>query len=94
MNKKTNTLIFILVATVVNVILTIVCFLVLLLIYSQLIFPMLPEESVAWALPILFVLSIVASLIIYRLLIKLMMKKVDMDKYFDPIFGRRPPKKP
>jgi len=41
------------------------------------------------------VLSILASLIIYRLLIKLLMKKVDMDKYFNPIFTRRPlPRKP
>ena len=95
MNKTTNTIIFILVATVFNVILTIACFLVLLVLYSQILFPILPEESVAWALPILFVLSIVASLIIYRLLIKLLMKKVDMDKYFNPIFTRRPlPRKP
>ena len=95
MNKTTNTIIFILVATVFNVILTIACFLVLLVLYSQILFPILPEESVAWALPILFVLSILASLIIYRLLIKLLMKKVDMDKYFNPIFTRRSlPRKP
>ena len=94
MNKKTNTVIFILVATVFNVIFTLLCFLLLLLIFSQFLFPVLPEDSVAWALPILFVLSIVASFFVYRILVKYLMKKVDVEKYFDPLFSRRPPRKP
>ena len=94
MNKKTNTIIFMLAATVANIIITIVCFLVLLVLYSKIVFPLLPEESITWALPVMFVFSIIASIFIYRLLIKFMMKKVDMEKYFDPIFSRRHPQKP
>jgi hypothetical protein len=93
MNKKANTIIFILAATGFNIIVTMLCFLLLLLFYSRFIFPLLPEESVAWALPGIFVGSIVASVLIYRLVVKLLMKKVEMEKYFDPIFGRRPPRK-
>ena len=95
MNKKTNTLLFILGGTVFNILVTIICFIVLLAIYSRL-HSQLPESSAAWILPVIFIGSIVASFFVYRLVIKIIMKKIDMEKYFDPIFGRRrpPPRKP
>ena len=92
MSKKTNTLLFILGGTVFNILITVFCFILFLLIYSKFLYPRLPESSAAWALPIIFVASIVTSFFIYRMAVKLMMKKVDMEKYFDPIFGRRPRK--
>ena len=91
MSKKTNTLLFILGGTVFNILITIICFFILLAIYSNLLYPALPEDSAAWALPIIFVASIVASFFIYRQVVKIVSKKVDMEKHFDPIFGRRPP---
>ena len=94
MSKKTNTLLFILGGTVFNILITVLCFLILLALYSRLLYPVLPESSAAWALPIVFVASIVASFFVYRQAIKVVMKKVDMEKHFDPIFGRRPPRKP
>ena len=94
MSKKTNTLLFILGGTVYNIIVTIVCFLVLMVIYSRFLYPVFPESSTAWILPVIFLASIVASFFVYRLTIKFIMKKVDIEKYFDPIFGRRqPPRK-
>ena len=94
MNKKANTVIFILVATVFNIVMTMLCFLALLLIYSRLLFPILPGESLAWALPSMFILSIVACIFIYRGIVKVLVKKVEMEKYFDPIFNGRPQRKP
>jgi len=91
MNKKANTIIFILAATVFNVLITMICFLLLIAIYSQFFFPILPQDSIAWALPVIFILAIVAAIFIYRALIKLLVKKVDMEKYFDPIFKRKQP---
>ena len=93
MSKKTNTLLFILGGTVFNILITIVCFLVLLVIYSRFLYPVLPESSSAWVLPVIFVVSIAASFFVYRLAIKIITKKVDMEKHFDPIFGRRPPQR-
>ena len=89
MTKKTNTLIFILVGTVFNIIITISCFLSFLLIYSKFFYGRFAEGSSAWLLPAFFIGAIVASFFIYRLAIKLLMKKIDMEKYFDPIFGKR-----
>ena len=91
MSKKTNTLLFILGGTVFNILTTIVCFIILLVIYSRFLYPLLPESGAAWALPIIFVASIVASFFVYRQAVKMVTKKVDMEKHFDPIFGRRPP---
>ena len=94
MSKKTNTLLFVLGGTVFNILITLICFFVFLALYSRFLFPVLPEESASWALPAVFIVSIVASFFIYRLVIKVITKRVDMEKYFDPLFGRRPPRKP
>jgi uncharacterized membrane protein (DUF485 family) len=94
MSKKSNTLLFILGATVFNVLSTIVFLLLLLVLYTQLLAPLLPRESATWGLPVIFIASFVLSFVLYRLILKQVMKKVEMEKYFDPIFGgRRPPRK-
>jgi len=93
MRKKTNTLLFIVGGTVFNIIITVFCFLFFLFVYSRFLFPHLPDGSIAWVIPVNFVISIAASMLIYRKTIKIIMKKVDMEKYFDPIFTRyRPPR--
>jgi hypothetical protein len=91
MSKKTNTLLFILGGTVFNVLITVVFFIILFALYGRFLFPMLPEDSAAWALPVIFVASIAASFFVYRQAVKMVTKKIDMEKHFDPIFGRRPP---
>ena len=94
MSKKTNTLLFILGGTVFNILVTLLCFILFLVIYGYF-QSFLPESSAAWILPVIFIASIVVSFFIYRLAIKIIMKKVDFEKYFDPIFGpRRPARKP
>lgn len=93
MSKRTNTLFFILGATVFNVLLYIAAFLLLLLIYSRII-GSLPESAQQWGLIVILILPIAISFVLYRLLLKLLLKKVDVDKYFSPLFGgRRPPRK-
>jgi hypothetical protein len=83
MSKKTNTLLFILIATVSNVLLTLVSFLLLYLPYALWIAPRLPPSSVIWVLAALFLIALVISFIAYQALLKLFMKKVDVRKHFD-----------
>jgi hypothetical protein len=93
MSKRTNTLLFILGATVFNVLLYIAVFLLLMLIYSRII-GFLPEGGQQWGLIVILILPIAISFVLYRLLLKALLKKVDVDKYFAPLFGgRRPPRK-
>ncbi|MFP3090794.1 alkaline shock response membrane anchor protein AmaP [Treponema sp. TIM-1] len=89
MSKKTNTLLFILGATVFNILVTIVCFMALFVLFAWLLAPRLPPDAAAWSFPIIFIGAIVLSFIIYRIILKLLFKRVDADKYFDPIFGKR-----
>jgi len=89
MNKKVNTLLFIFGGTVFNILIVVVCFIVLTLLYYNFLMPLMPEESHSWGFALIFLASIVLSFVLYRIIIKYLMKKVDVDKYFDPIFARR-----
>jgi hypothetical protein len=89
MSKKTNTLLFILGATVFNILVTIIAFMALLFFFTLVIMPRVPEDAAAWAIPVIFIGAIALSFVIYRVILKFVMKKVDIEKHFDPIFGRR-----
>ncbi|MDR3193448.1 MAG: leader peptide processing enzyme [Treponema sp.] len=89
MSKKTNTLFFILGATVFNIVTTVICFLILMVIYARFLIEKLPQESVAWGFPIIFIAAIALSFVVYRLVLKQLMKRIDIEKHFDPIFGSR-----
>ncbi|MDR0562129.1 MAG: leader peptide processing enzyme [Spirochaetaceae bacterium] len=89
MNKKTNTLLFVLGATVFNILITLISLAVLMFLYFKLLFPILPENVSVWGLPILLVGSLGLSFVVYRLILKQIIKRIDMEKYFDPIFGSR-----
>jgi hypothetical protein len=86
LNKKLNTFFFVLVATAVNLVITIVVFLVMLMLFMRLIAPHISENAATWASMLIFILAIALAFIIYQLIIKVFAAKVDMQKYFDPIF--------
>jgi len=90
MNKKTNTILFILGATVFNVLIVLIGFVGLLLLYINVIMPAFGLGEEAWSTAIIFIFAggIVLSILIYRVVLKAIVKKVDVDKYFDPIFSR------
>jgi hypothetical protein len=91
MSKKTNTLLFILGATVFNILVTVVSFILLLVLFAKFLMPLLPETGAAWAFPVIFIASIALSFLVYRVILKFLLKKVNVEKHFDPIFGKRPP---
>jgi len=89
MNKKVNTLLFILGGTVFNILIAILCFVALTALYWNFLMPLMPEESRWWGFTIIFLASIVLSFVLYRLILKHLIKKIDVEKYFDPLFARR-----
>ena len=92
--KKSNTLWFILAATLFNILLTLFCFISLLLLYAHSLAPLLPEEQAAWGFPVIFIGAIALSFVLYRIALKLAMKKINLPKQLIPVFGRRTPEKP
>jgi hypothetical protein len=88
MNKKVNTLLFILGATVFNVLVSVVSFIALLFIYGKFIHPRIPASAYSWAVSLILISSIAISILVYRAVLKYLLTKIDIEKYFDPIFVR------
>jgi hypothetical protein len=84
MNKKTNTLLFILTAMMTNIVIILIYFFILYLLYSALIAPRLPANSGVLSLAVIFLAAMAFSFITYQKLVKLFIKKVDVRKYFEP----------
>jgi len=89
MNKRINTLLFVLGATVFNIIIAILSFIGLTILYVKLIMPLAPEANHSWGFSIIFLVSIVVSFVVYRYTLKYLLKKIDTDKYFSPLFARK-----
>lgn len=86
MNKKLNTVLFVLGATVVNVLIMLVILTVGLVLVSRLL-PESAQQHIGQILFIVvFIVAIAGSFFAYNRLIKFISRKIDMDKYFDPIF--------
>ncbi len=89
MNRKMNTVLFVLGATVVNVLLMVVLFLILFVLFARFVAPAMAPEAGQFVLLALLLVSIAGTYFIYHRLIVVLQQKVDMEKYFDPIFGKR-----
>lgn len=89
MNKKANTALFIVGATVVNILLMIV----LIIIGFAIVGALLPPKSNPQLASILFLVvflgAIAGSFFIYHKAIQFLSRRVDMEKYFHPIFRPR-----
>ena len=88
MNKKVNTVLFIIGATLINV-------LIIFIIYFAgiYIFALVYNDGMGSYIEIIntfiFIASIVGSFLIYRLILKIISNKIDMEKYFEPIISRK-----
>jgi len=89
MNKKVNTILFILGATLFQVLVAILSFILIILLYAKFLGPHLPENAVQWSLIVIFIASLAISFVVYRAALKVLLKKINVDKYFDPLFVRK-----
>lgn len=93
MNKKTNTILFILGATLMNVIVAVISFFALFILYYKYIMPEIPNVNQEWSIMMLVIASLAISFFVYRAVLKLLIDKVDVEKYFDPLFVSKYKKK-
>jgi hypothetical protein len=89
MNKKINTALFILGATVFNIIVTVLFFLLLLILNANVFMKILPQGAQAWSFPLIFIASLAISFFVYKFVLGLLIKKIDVEKYFDPLIRPR-----
>jgi membrane protein YdbS with pleckstrin-like domain len=85
MNKtpvnKGKIALFVLGATVANLALMIVCFVLLMALYSALLSKILPAEALVWAIAVAFLLALVISTLVYRRLLKFLRARYHLDEY-------------
>ncbi|MDR0504138.1 MAG: leader peptide processing enzyme [Treponema sp.] len=89
MNKKVNTLLFVLGATLFNIIVAIISFILFTVIYAKFIMNMIPESGRGWGFTLIFLAAIAVSFFVYRYVLKYLLTKVNIEEYFDPIFVRK-----
>lgn len=66
MSKKTNMVVFMLVATIFNVAVTALLFIGIMWLYSVTLAKLLAQNAVVWAVMISFIASIILTVFIYR----------------------------
>ena len=93
MNKKINTLLFILGATLFNILVAITSFIILMLLYVKFMIELFPQANHSWGFSVILLASLAVSFIVYRAVLKYLLNKVEIEKYFDPIFVRKYKKK-
>jgi hypothetical protein len=94
MTKKQNTIVFILAGTVFNIVVTMGLIFGLSALYGGLLAPLLAKDVVPYGLIAIIIGSFVAAYFIYNGSVKLLMRKIDFDKHFDPLFRPGPKKRP
>jgi len=93
-NRKLNTLLFILGATVLNLLIMALLLLLGLFVISMIFRNSEPGAGVQIALFVVFALGIGGTFVVYNRVIRWVAGKVDMDKYFHPLFRPGGKKKP
>jgi len=89
MNKRVNTVLFIIGATFFNIIAMVVIFFVLMVIFARFIAPSLPPGANQIILLVLFVASVATTYLIYHRLMRWLVVKYDLESYMSPLFGKK-----
>jgi len=89
MNKKLNSVLFILCATLFNILIALVSFIIFTIMYIKFLVMKIPESSRSWALSGILLIAIGVSFLVYRVVLKYLINKIEIEKYFDPLFVRK-----
>ncbi len=87
MGKKINTLLFMIGATIFNIVLTIALFLLLLVVAVRLL--KVGDGAMPIVMGLISLLSIGGSFLIYGFIVQRLNKKYAMEKYLAPLFGSK-----
>jgi hypothetical protein len=89
MNKKVNTVLFLLGATVFNLLIMFLLIVIFLVLISAVFRDSLNPNVLSILMIVVFVGSIAAAFFIYGRVVKWLSRKIDMEKYFLPLFRRK-----
>lgn len=86
MNKKLNTVLFILAASLLNIIIMGVLAIVPLILFWHFFVKTLDQTVVVFISMFIITSSILGTFAIYNVIMKKFSEKVELEKYFDPLF--------
>lgn len=89
MNKRLNTVLFILGATVFNILVMIVVFFILMVLFARFLAPSLSPGANQIILLLLFVASVAGTYVLYHRLMRWATAKYNLEAYMAPIFGKK-----
>ncbi|OQY35615.1 MAG: hypothetical protein B6241_00020 [Spirochaetaceae bacterium 4572_59] len=91
MNKKLNTVLFMLGGTLLNIFLMLASFLILLLLATRLLahFPDVGGTLKMVIFLLVVSISIISSFMLYSKIVKWINKKYSLDKYMHPLFAKK-----
>jgi uncharacterized membrane protein len=90
-NRRLNSLFFVLGATVANILVMLGLIILLLFLYGRFLAPVMSQAASQIAVVVILFVSVAATYFFYHQFIKWLSGRVEMDRYFDPIFriGRK-----
>ncbi|MDR2661639.1 MAG: leader peptide processing enzyme [Treponema sp.] len=77
MNKKNRFILIIAAATVFNILVTTVCFFILVLLYNMILIPHIPAEKAFTGLPFLFILAVIITFAVYQRVLRIYLRKME-----------------
>jgi len=80
-NSKAKYIALMFAATVFNIVVTMICFTLLLVLYSVLVIPRIPSEVIPIAFPFLFIIAVILSFLVYQRVLKVYLKKKPFKEY-------------
>jgi hypothetical protein len=89
MNKKANTVLFLLGATAFNLLMMFILIVIFLVLISAIFRDSMNPNVLSVLMIVVFIGSIAASFFIYGRVVKWLSRKIDMEKYFLPLFRRK-----
>jgi len=78
MTKKVKFALLMLTGTAINVAVTLICIIVLFILYTAFLVPRIPADKASIGIPILFVVSLAIAFVTYRKIVKVFLKKHPM----------------
>ena len=89
MNKKLNTVLFLIGATLSNIIIILILWLIPLYLYMTFIAQFANEKLTGLIVVVLFIAAILGTYLLYNAIMAKILKKVDMEKYFELNFKKK-----
>ncbi|MBN1686809.1 MAG: leader peptide processing enzyme [Spirochaetales bacterium] len=89
MNKKVNTVLFIMAATVVNIVTMLIILFAGIYLAGALLSESARESAGQFVFIVIFLIAVLGSFFIYNRLVRAVSKRIDFEKHFHPIFKPR-----